>query len=66
MLETYARASGQRINKNKSSLFFRKGCPEEVRSAIKNILQVPNEQLNGKYLGMTSDVGKSKMRPSNI
>lgn len=51
---------GQRINKDKSSLFFSKGWPEEVRVIIKNILQVPNKQLNEKYLGMPSDVGSSK------
>ena len=60
LLETYAKASGQRINKDKSSLFFSKGCSEEVRTTIKNILHVPNEQLNEKYLGMPSDVGSSK------
>lgn len=60
LLETYALASGQRINKDKSSIFFSKGCPDGVRGAIKQILHVPNEQLNEKYLGMPSDVGISK------
>ena len=39
---------------------FSKGCPEKARGAIKNILQVPNEQLNEKYLGMPFNVGNSK------
>ncbi|XP_020164172.1 uncharacterized protein [Aegilops tauschii subsp. strangulata] len=60
LLEIYARASGQRINKDKCSLFFSKGCPESIRADIKTILQIPNEQLNEKYLGMPSDVGSSK------
>jgi hypothetical protein len=60
LLETYAKASGQRINKDKSSIFFSKGCPDEVRLVVKNILNVPNEQLNEKYLGMPADVGTSK------
>jgi hypothetical protein len=60
LLETYAKASGQRVNKDKSSIFFSKGCPEVVRTAVKNVLNIPNEQLNEKYLGMPSDVGSSK------
>jgi hypothetical protein len=27
---------------------------------IKTILEVPNKQLNDKYLGLSSDVGRSK------
>lgn len=60
LLECYARASEQRVNKSKSSIFLSKGCPEEMRATVKNILQVPNEQLNEKYLGMPTDVGISK------
>lgn len=31
-----------------------------MRTIVKNILQVPNEKLNEKYLGMIADVGVSK------
>ena len=31
-----------------------------MRQEIKEILNVPNETLNEKYLGMSSDVGSSK------
>ena len=41
-------------------MFFSKGCPEEKRQEVKQILQVPNEKLNEKYLGLPSDVGRSK------
>jgi hypothetical protein len=57
LLETYCNASGQRINLEKSSIFFSKGCPEGRRQSVKNILNVPNETLNKKYLGMPSDIG---------
>jgi hypothetical protein len=40
-------------------VFFSKGCPESHRLAIKGILNVPNETLKEKYLGMPSDVGRS-------
>ncbi|XP_073362809.1 uncharacterized protein [Aegilops tauschii subsp. strangulata] len=60
LLDTYCLASGQRINKDKSSIFFSKGCPEIVRDAVKGHLQVPNESLSDRYLGMPTDVGHSK------
>jgi hypothetical protein len=31
-----------------------------LREEVKGILQVTNESLNDKYLGLSSDVGKSK------
>jgi hypothetical protein len=52
--------SRQRINKDKSSIFFSKGCPNEVRENHKVILEVMNESLNERYLGMPSDVGRSR------
>ena len=60
VLDVYCQASGQRINYDKSSLFFSKGVPDSVRQQIKGILHVPNETLNEKYLGMPSDIGTSK------
>ena len=60
MLNTYCQASGQWINNDKSSVFFSKVCPDIVRTEIKNLLQVPNEALNAKYLGMPTEVGASK------
>jgi hypothetical protein len=46
----YCQASRQRINLDKLSVFFNKGCQESTRTTMKNILNV-------KYLGMWSDVG---------
>ena len=60
LLETYCNASGQRINPVKSTIFFSKGCPNVLRGEIKEILNVPNETLNEKYLRMPTDVGSSK------
>jgi hypothetical protein len=59
VLDIYCQASGQRINMDKSSIFFSKGCPAGVRAAMKERLNVQNESLNEKYLGMPSDVGRS-------
>ena len=46
LLHKYCEASGQRINLDKSSIFFSKGSPEAIRQSVKEILQVPNETLN--------------------
>jgi hypothetical protein len=45
---------------DKSSVFFSKGCPVVVRESIKDELDVQRGTLNNKYLGLPSDVGKSK------
>jgi hypothetical protein len=60
VLQKYCYASGQRINMDKSSIFFSKGCQGDVREVIKVGLEVQRETLNEKYLGMPSDVGRSK------
>lgn len=59
ILQLYCRALGQQINMDKSSIHFAKGCQHEVREEIKVILNIENESLNEKYLGMPSDVGSS-------
>ena len=60
VLEAYCQASGQRINYAKSSIFFSKGVPDSIRNQIKGLLNVTNETINEKYLGMPSDIGSSK------
>jgi hypothetical protein len=59
ILRKYCDASGQMINKDKSSIFFRKGVSEASGVEIKQILEVPNESLTERYLGLPSSVGRS-------
>jgi hypothetical protein len=59
VLDAYCQASGQRINLDKSSVFLSKGCPGVTRTAMKNTLNVQNESLSERYLGMPSDIGRS-------
>ena len=59
MLDTYCLATGQRIIFEKSSIYFSKGVPKNIRTDIKGLLQVANETLNEKYLGMPCDAGSS-------
>jgi hypothetical protein len=60
VLNAYCKVSGQRINRDKSSVFFSKGCPNSARQQVKSTLEVNNETLSEKYLGMSSDVGRSR------
>jgi hypothetical protein len=58
-LDAYCRASGQRVNLDKSSILFSKRCPETIKQELKLILSVQNESLIEKYLGLPSDVERS-------
>jgi predicted metalloendopeptidase len=46
VLKLYCRASGQQINLDKYSIHFAKGCRQDVRDDIKEILNVQKESLN--------------------
>lgn len=52
VLEEYARLSGQKINKAKSSLFCSGNTHPEVVVALCNSLQVKKMAMNNKYLGL--------------
>jgi hypothetical protein len=58
-LTKYCEASGQKVNLEKSSIFFSKRCNQTIRDNIKSITQVENESLNEKYLGLPNEVGRS-------
>jgi hypothetical protein len=45
---------------HKSSIFFGKGCREETKDELKNIIGIDCEALSEKYLGLPTQVGKSK------
>ena len=59
ILQLYCDASGQQINVQKSSIHFAKKYQQNIREEIKLVLNVQNECLSEKYLGMPSDVGSA-------
>jgi hypothetical protein len=59
-VELYCNASGQRVNHEKSSIYFGKEVAGNTRGEIKVILNMENESLSERYLGLPSDVGRSK------
>lgn len=62
LLECYEKASGQQLNKEKTSLFFSRNTSHEDRSSILHISGVPCIQRYDKYLGLPAPVGKSRLQ----
>jgi hypothetical protein len=58
----YCEGSGQKINLDKSSLFFGVHCPTAVKESVKLKLGVQSEALQETYLGMPTEVGRSPVR----
>ena len=58
-------ASGQKVNMNKTPLFFSKSIPAEVKHGIKVTLGVPEIMQYEKYLGLPSLVDKGKKESFN-
>uniref|UniRef100_A0A8R7TBJ9 Reverse transcriptase domain-containing protein n=1 Tax=Triticum urartu TaxID=4572 RepID=A0A8R7TBJ9_TRIUA len=60
ILLTYEEASGQRVNMQKSSIFFGKGCNDEIKNELKEAVGIESEALSERYLGLPTLVGRSK------
>lgn len=52
LLKRFAEVSGQKINFNKSSLYFSNNTPTNLRNDLVNILQIQHKTTIGKYLGV--------------
>ncbi|KAL4348938.1 hypothetical protein GQ457_17G007600 [Hibiscus cannabinus] len=61
VLTVYEASSGQKINVEKSSIYFSNGTSEQSKTALKSILNMNEDAVLGQYLGLPLIVGKSKM-----
>ena len=61
ILQEYSLASGQRINYQKSSIYFGKHIPSERREEIKLKLGMEQEGGDGIYLGLPESFGGSRV-----
>ncbi|GMJ10719.1 hypothetical protein HRI_004741100 [Hibiscus trionum] len=59
-LQTYASASGQAVNFDKSTIFYNPRTPASTRHAINSYLQVREVSNPGVYLGVPFLIGKNK------
>ena len=66
VLQTYSQGSGQRINLQKSTLYFGSSCPDDIKQKVMNSLNVHNETIQSSYLGMPTYVGRSRMNAFNF
>ncbi|XP_030945815.1 uncharacterized protein LOC115970303 [Quercus lobata] len=60
ILSLYEGASGQQINREKTTLFFSKAVPEETKRDIISFLGIPEIKEYEKYLGLPTVVGRNK------
>ena len=60
ILRKYERASGQKVNLQKSSIFFGRGCQNDVKDQLKNDIGIQSEALSERYIGLPTQVGRSK------
>jgi hypothetical protein len=60
ILRKYEDSSGQRVNMQKSSVFFGKGCSEQKRDELKSSIGIECEAMSERYLGLPTAVGRAK------
>ena len=60
ILSDYEAALGQKIDHNKSSVFFSPNTSSATKDEILNILGPMQDSRHKKYLGLPSLIGKSK------
>ncbi|XP_042983236.1 uncharacterized protein LOC122312642 [Carya illinoinensis] len=62
LLECYEKASGQRLNKEKTSIYFSKNTPYEIKAMILSIAGVRSSCSYERYLGLPAFVGRSRSK----
>ena len=60
ILSIYEGASGQKLNKEKTSIFFSRNTTIEVQNEILEVVGIQATQRYDKYLGLLALVGKSR------
>jgi hypothetical protein len=60
ILQHYEACFGQRVNLQKSAIFFGKGCDETTRASLKQVVGIQCEALSERYLGLPMVVGRAR------
>ena len=66
VLEDYEAELGQKLNKEKTSLFFSKNIKREVQDQVKHIFGAKIIQHHERYLGLPPLVGKGKRKAFDL
>jgi len=59
VLELYSRGSGQLVNKQKSTVFFIQNYTAEMKTEVRQVMNIEQEALAEKYLGLPTALGRS-------
>ena len=65
VLDDYERESGQKLNREKTSLFFSKNTDKEIQKEIKNSFGAQIIHKHERYLGLPTLVGRGKKKAFN-
>lgn len=65
ILGKYEVTLGQKINSDKTTLFFSKNVSDSSKELVKNLLVVPEIREYEKYLGFPAVVGRNKKASLN-
>ena len=65
ILSLYEKASGQKLNREKTTIFFSKAVHGDTKNQLSNFLQVPEVKEYEKYLGLPAVVGRNKTESLN-
>ena len=65
LLSLYEKASGQKTNSSKTTLFFSNNVSDPIKETIKNLLGVAEIKEYEKYLGLPVVVGRNKKASLN-
>lgn len=60
LLQTFETASGQQVNRQKSSIFFSKNTTEVTRVEVCSSMRMNEATENCKYLGLPNTMGRNK------
>ena len=66
ILERYEKVLGQKVNKNKTAIFFSKSTVEINKNEIKSSLGLQEIKHYEQYLGLPSLVGRRKKQSFNL
>lgn len=62
LLNTYEEISRQKLNLQKSMIYFNKNVNPGGQEIFSNLMGIPRVEEHGKYLGLSSMVGRAKKR----
>jgi hypothetical protein len=61
ILQVYEEASGQKLNKEKTAIFFSRNTQVDTKAHIASVVGVDPSQNYEKYLGLLALIGKSQV-----